>query len=240
MLAKETKKDKESGQRRVVSVSKLAESRVGIGLVHKGRGVVAVAEVASTSPFEGLIFPGEIISLTPVANGGLSSTRSPTPIVTADAVALSAAFFAASQLSLNVETPPLLVGAESVFLHSSELDSSLQLGIEVGKDRPSGFARIVRLTPGSIAATAAGPDALMPGDLIVAVSAGGTLYETSTVNDCYRVLKLYEAGPIELRIVRREPSLSTQALSSRPSSARTESVNAAAPPAYSSVMASQM
>jgi len=230
---------KEAGShRRLVSVSKLAESRVGVGLVHAGRGIVTVAEVASTSPLEGLIFPGDIISMAPATG---SSTRCPTPSVsTPDAVALSAAFFAASELNLNVETPAALVGARSIFLHSSEMETTIvQLGIDLSKDR-SGFARVARLMPGSIAAAATGPDALMPGDLITAVSSGGTLHATKSVGDTASRLKLYEGGPIELRIIRREASGSSTC--SRPSSARSSRAESdlTAPPAYSWIMASQM
>lgn len=243
-------KKKETTHCRQVQISKLPESRVGVGLVNLGRGVVGVAEVAATSPLEGLIFPGDIIQLGATsASAGVSSTRCPTPAGgTPDANALSAAFFAASDLCLTVETPPLLAEAQSIFLHSSELGDTLELGIQVEKDTATGRARVARLKPDSIAASAVGCDALAPGDLIVAVSEGGTLHETDNASQVAARLKAYQGGAVELRVVRSPGSQS----STRPSSASRASFSPAgyvpsppslpepafglAPPAYTSAV----
>lgn len=171
---------------------------MGIGIVDLCRGIVGVSEVAATSPLEGLVFPGEHIQL----DRSAASSRWPSSAVS-DAPTLSAAIFAASQLTLIVETPPSLTGSRSIYLHDDEFGRDAELGIEIEKDRASGRARITGLRPGSRAARAVGDDALSPGDLIVAVSAGGTLYETADFGQAASRLKLHHGSFIELRIVRR-------------------------------------
>ena len=88
---------------RLVEVTKLAKSRVGVSLVMHGRSVI-VHHVASTSPFEGKVFPGDVISL---ASDGIISPK------VLDANGLSQYIFAASSLSLCVETPAVLASARS-------------------------------------------------------------------------------------------------------------------------------
>ena len=88
---------------RLVEVTKLAKSRVGVSLVMHGRSVI-VHHVESTSPFEGKVFPGDVISL---ASDGIISPK------VLDANGLSQYIFAASSLSLCVETPAALASARS-------------------------------------------------------------------------------------------------------------------------------
>jgi len=203
------------GASREVTVSKMGNSRVGIGLVNRNRRV-HIAQVAATSPLEGLVFPGDIINLAGNGHGGkildaLTSTRAP------DAVALSAAFHAASVLTLSVETPEPLANARSVFILMSQHD--VELGITLEKDPHTGRARIARLAPGSAAATRVDRDVLAPGDLVVAVAEGGVLYEVANVKEATaRLDKRAEGGAIELRVVR--PLMNPlSSRSSRPSSA---------------------
>ena len=73
---------------RLVEVTKMANSRVGVSFVMRGRSVI-VHQVASTSPFEGKVFPGDLISL---ASDGIRAL---------DANGLSQHIFAASSLSLS-------------------------------------------------------------------------------------------------------------------------------------------
>jgi len=226
---------------RLVEVSKLANSRVGVGLTMRGRDVT-IAQVAASSPLEGHVFPGDVINLS--GNGsarlldGLTSTRAP------DANVLAAAFHAASQLSIQVETPTLLTSAYSVFILAS---NGGDLGIEVDKDHETGRARVNYLAPGSAAATKVGRDVLAPGDLIVAVSEGGTLYDVATAKEAAAKLKHSAAGAIELRVVRPpdEPS-QTPRSAHRPSSARSirhaelvppQSALCSLPPAYTTAIA---
>jgi len=182
--------------RRQVQISKEPASRVGVGLVNLRKGVVGVAEVAATSPLKGLIFPGDIIQ------PGTTSTATPNVGSSPDADGLSAFFFATSELALTVETPPLRAEAQSVFLRSSELGETPELGIQVDKEPVTGRARVSRLKPDSIATAAVGGNVLAPGDLIVAVSEGGTLYETSNASQVVARLKAYRCGAVELRVVR--------------------------------------
>ena len=86
---------------RLVEVTKTANSRVGVSLVMHGRAI-RVLQVASTSPFEGKVFPGDVISL---ASDGITSPKA------LDANGLSQYIFAASSLSLCVETPAVLASA---------------------------------------------------------------------------------------------------------------------------------
>jgi hypothetical protein len=88
---------------RLVEVTKMAKSRVGVSLVMHGRSVI-VHHVESTSPFEGKVFPGDVISL---ASDGIISPK------VLDANGLSQYIFAASSLSLCVETPAALASARS-------------------------------------------------------------------------------------------------------------------------------
>ena len=88
---------------RLVEVTKLAKSRVGVSLVMHGRSVI-VHHVESTSPFDGKVFPGDVISL---ASDGIISPK------VLDANGLSQYIFAASSLSLCVETPAVLASARS-------------------------------------------------------------------------------------------------------------------------------
>ena len=181
--------------RRQVQISKEPASRVGVGLVNLRKGVVGVAEVAANSPLKGLIFPGDIIQLG-------ATSAAPTVGSSPDADGLSAFFFATSELSLTVETPPLRAEAQSVFLRSSELGETPELGIQVDKEPVTGRARVARLKPDSIATAAVGGNVLAPGDLIVAVSEGGTLHETSNASQVVARLKAYRCGTVELRVVR--------------------------------------
>jgi hypothetical protein len=68
-----------------------------------GRSVI-VHHVESTSPFDGKVFPGDVISL---ASDGIISPK------VLDANGLSQYIFAASSLSLCVETPAVLASARS-------------------------------------------------------------------------------------------------------------------------------
>jgi hypothetical protein len=88
---------------RLVEVTKLAKSRIGVSLVMHGRSVI-VHHVESTSPFDGKVFPGDVISL---ASDGIISPK------VLDANGLSQYIFAASSLSLCVETPAVLASARS-------------------------------------------------------------------------------------------------------------------------------
>ena len=99
---------------RLVEVTKTANSRVGVSLVMHGRAI-SVLQVASTSPFEGKVFPGDVISL---ASDGITSPKA------LDANGLSQYIFAASSLSLCVETPAVLASARSPSISLDLLSSA--------------------------------------------------------------------------------------------------------------------
>ena len=99
---------------RLVEVTKTANSRVGVSLVMHGRAI-SVLQVASTSPFEGKVFPGDVISL---ASDGITSPKA------LDANGLSQYIFAASSLSLCVETPVVLASARSPSISLDLLSSA--------------------------------------------------------------------------------------------------------------------
>ena len=99
---------------RLVEVTKTANSRVGVSLVMHGRAI-SVLQVASTSPFEGKVFPGDVISL---ASDGITSPKA------LDANGLSQYIFAASSLSLCVETPAVLAFARSPSISLDLLSSA--------------------------------------------------------------------------------------------------------------------
>ena len=99
---------------RLVEVTKTANSRVGVSLVMHGRAI-SVLQVASTSPFEGKVFPGDVISL---ASDGITSPKA------LDANGLSQYIFAASSLSLRVETPVVLASARSPSISLDLLSSA--------------------------------------------------------------------------------------------------------------------
>ncbi len=235
-------KQHESNSRaRLVEVTKMANSRVGVGLVMRGRSVI-VHQVAATSPLEGKVFPGDVINL--AGNGlraanmidALTSTRAP------DAHALSAAFHAASSLSITVETPALLASASSVFLLVSEADS---LGIRVDKCPTTGRARVAHIEPMSAAATNLSRQDLAIGDLIVSVSEGGTLFDVADVKEAATRLNACESGAVELRVVRAAEITAARPRSSRPASARPRTADPAMsafehepmPPAYTAAVA---
>ena len=171
------------------------------------------------SPLEGRVFPGDIINLS--GNNGARP----------DAHALSAAFHASAHLVLTVETPTLLAHASSVFLLPSAHDD---LGIQVDKDPETGRARVVGLAPGSVAATKVGRDSLAPGDLIVAVSEAGTLYDVPTAKEAAARLKVTGGGTTELRVVRPQAQAlrSARSPASRPTSARPMGAEYAPQPAF--------
>ena len=110
---------------------------------------------------------------------------------------------------LLVETPTLLENAQSVFL-SCDGD----LGIKVYADPQTGRACIAQLAahrqvepsefglPGS----PIGRDKLAPGDLIVAISEGGTLHNVANSKEATARLKADQTGTVELRIVRPSSS----------------------------------
>ena len=96
-----------SPNRRTVTACKLPNSRIGIGLSDcRGRGVV-IAEVHSSSPLEGLVWPGEVIRSVRGMQGRVDATN------------LSNALRAAQSLEMIVETPLSIVDARSVFLLSN-------------------------------------------------------------------------------------------------------------------------
>jgi hypothetical protein len=192
---------------RFVEVTKLANSRVGVSFVMRGRSVI-VHQVASTSPFEGKVFPGDMISL---ASDGITSPRA------LDANGLSQHIFAASSLSLCVETPALLASARSVFLLFSAADD---LGIHVDKCPTTGRGRVAHIVPLSAAATNISRSDLAVGDLVVGVSEGGNLFEVADAKEVVARLKACESGAVELRVVRASEVASAAPRSSRPFSAR--------------------
>ena len=189
---------------RLVEVTKMANSRVGVSFVMRGRSVI-VHQVASTSPFEGKVFPGDLISL---ASDGIRAL---------DANGLSQHIFAASSLTLCVETPALLASARSVFLLFSAPDD---LGIHVDKCPTTGRGRVAHIVPLSAAATNLSRSDLAVGDLIVGVSEGGNLFDVADAKEVVARLKACESGAVEIRVVRASEVASAAPRSSRPFSAR--------------------
>jgi len=173
-----------------VRVSKLADSRVGVGLANGPGRTICVAEVFASSPLEGHIWPGDIIR-------GVAGTNLPPR---SDAASLANIFRIASDLDLSVETPRALSDARTVFL-ICQAGGASEIGIMVDKDPSSSFARVSSLAPGSLAATELDRGSLRPGDLIVAVGFNGGLHQVSNVKDCAARLQA-ATGAIELRVVR--------------------------------------
>ena len=127
---------------RLVEVTKTANSRVGVSLVMHGRAI-SVLQVASTSPFEGKVFPGDVISL---ASDGITSPKA------LDANGLSQYIFAASSLSLCVETPAVLASARSPsisldLLSSARSPSTQQIARGQHIEPTGGLADDPRLLP---------------------------------------------------------------------------------------------
>ena len=127
---------------RLVEVTKTANSRVGVSLVMHGRAI-SVLQVASTSPFEGKVFPGDVISL---ASDGITSPKA------LDANGLSQYIFAASSLSLCVETPVVLASARSPsisldLLSSARSPSTQQIARGQHIEPTGGLADDPRLLP---------------------------------------------------------------------------------------------
>ena len=185
---------------RLVEVSKLASSRVGVGLTMRDSRI-AIANVSAASPLEGLCFPGDFVNLP--SPDDATSLRSAGP-TTADA--LSAIFFASSHLIISVETPPALTSARSVFLTIGDDDL---LDIKVVQDSQTGRARISKLEPRCQpdtkdleAANTVSGDALATGDLIVAISEGGILHDVANAKDARDKLRSVRRGMIEIRVVR--------------------------------------
>ena len=185
--------------RRSVSVRKIPNSRIGIGLTDcRGRGVV-IAEVHSSSPLEGLVWPGEVIR----SVHGMQLKM--------DAQNLSNALRAAQSLEIVVETPSALADARSVFLISNgDVETGRRgsgcggMGLVLERDQSSGFARIASITAGSIAEATISRDSLAVGDLLVSVGGCGVLHETETAQEALAKLQSLsgEIGAVELRLVR--------------------------------------
>jgi len=192
MVAAFTKSSREQPGRRV-RVSKMADARVGVGLVQAGRSI-QIAEVSAGSPLEGHVWPGDIIK-------GVAGQ--PLPPRT-DAHSLANVFCRANDLDIHVETPVALSDARTVFLiaNADEPGGATELGITLERDPSRGLARVASLTPGSLAATTVDRDSLARGDLIVAVGFGGVLVQVENPKECQALLAKATEGAIELRVVR--------------------------------------
>ena len=128
-------------------VHKEAGSPSGIGLYQAPRAAgqllrgcreaIVVSEVWQSSPFHGLVFPGDVVhELGGEVAGSLSSSSE-----------TLRRWRGATELSLTVETPPCLASAVSVFLYKPK--ASVFVGGDFESQQVGQGARLARIAWGS-------------------------------------------------------------------------------------------
>uniref|UniRef100_A0A7S2FQA8 Uncharacterized protein n=1 Tax=Haptolina brevifila TaxID=156173 RepID=A0A7S2FQA8_9EUKA len=186
------------GARRTVTVAKNA-GPLGVALredTFRNVSTVSLLSVKTSSPLYGLAWPGEILREID-ADGEMHKSF--------DSESVVHIFNAASNLTMTIETPPEMEGAQSVRFFRQDVVTPI--GISYAQEKGCSYPRLIEHLEAkdrsfrSIASQLSGSDRMFVGDLVVGVTHSGNARHVTSVKDLNTELA-GASGEIEIRLVR--------------------------------------
>lgn len=159
---------------------------------------MSLLTVNATSPLYGLAWPGEILRGCSADGGSMQTSL--------DSDGYAAKFIAASSLTLLIETPTVMEGAETISFFRR--DTATPIGISYEQPKTSAYPRLIEHLEmssrfHSIASQLSGSDRMNVGDVIVGLSYGGVAHHVTGIKDLNAQLA-GASGDIALRLVRAQ------------------------------------